>query len=193
MDLSEARPAMRESYGLTPFGENCLRARRLIEAGVRVVTVNMFTTVFHQVSWDCHAQGPFSTLEDYRRELLPTLDLALSGLIDDLERTGLLERTLVLAAGEFGRSPRLNASGGRDHWPAAWSVAMAGGGISGGTIIGATDAKGAEPVDRPVTPAEILATIHGFLGIALDRPLQSTEGQTFTPTPGAAPIAGLLG
>jgi len=157
---------VREAYGPTPFGRRCLAARRLVEAGVRVVTVNMYDTVFDRVTWDCHGSGPFSTLEDYRREVLPTFDRAFSALLDDLEGRGMLETTLVAAVGEFGRTPRINASGGRDHWPGVWSAAMAGAGVQGGRVVGASDAHASEPAERPVTPGEWLATIHHAIGVA---------------------------
>jgi hypothetical protein len=155
----------RDAYGRTPFGQNCLLALRLIESGVRVVTVNMFETVFNRVTWDCHGHAPFSTLDDYARELLPNFDQAFSALIDDLHECGRLETTLVIAAGEFGRTPYLNASGGRDHWPGAWSVVLAGGGTRGGQVVGATDAMAGAPVDRPVTPTDIVAAIFRSLRI----------------------------
>ncbi len=167
-DVTRESARLREDYGRTSFGQSCLLARRLVEQGTRVVTVNMFDTVFNGLSWDCHGSAPFSTLDDYARALLPDFDRAFSTLIDDLDRQGRLENTLVIAAGEFGRTPRLNSAGGRDHWPGAWSVAIAGGGIQGGQVIGATDAHAAYPADRPVTPQELLATIDQFLGIDRD-------------------------
>src|SRR5262249_3162639 len=127
-DLAAEPQALRDEYGRNSFGQSCLLARRLVEAGVRVVTVNMFQTVFNQITWDCHGGAPFSTLDDYARVLLPDLDGAFAALIDDLDRRGRLESTLVVAAGEFGRTPRINSSAGRDHWPGVWSIAMAGGG-----------------------------------------------------------------
>ena len=136
-----SRKRLRDEYGRTSFGQSCLLARRLVEAGVRVVTVNMFQTVFNQITWDCHGAAPFSTLDDYARVLLPDLDRAFAALIDDLDRRGRLESTLVVAAGEFGRTPRINSSGGRDHWPGVWSIAMAGGGIRAGQVVGASDAE----------------------------------------------------
>ncbi|GAC1449053.1 MAG: DUF1501 domain-containing protein [Isosphaeraceae bacterium] len=182
VDLSREPERIRDAYGRNTFGESCLRARRLIEAGVRFVTVNMFPTVFDRVTWDCHGQSPFSTLDDYRRELLPTFDASFSALIDDLERTGRLDSTLVVATGEFGRTPRINAAGGRDHWPRVWSAAMAGGGIRGGQVVGASDSQGAEPLDRPVTPAELLATIYRSLGIDPTSPVHVDDGPV-TPLP----------
>ncbi|AMV38629.1 DUF1501 domain-containing protein [Planctomyces sp. SH-PL62] len=155
----------REAYGSTRFGRDCLAARRLVEAGVRVVTVNMYESVFDRVTWDCHGARPFSTLDDYRREVLPTFDRAFSALLDDLHDRGMLETTLVAAVGEFGRSPRINASGGRDHWPGVWSAVLAGGGVRGGRVIGASDVHAATPVDRPVSPQEWVATMYHALGV----------------------------
>ncbi|WP_240906947.1 DUF1501 domain-containing protein [Paludisphaera rhizosphaerae] len=165
LDLSREPEEVRESYGATPFGRRCLAARRMVEAGVRVVTVNMYDTVFDAVSWDCHGTRPFSTFEDYRQVVLPTFDRAFSGLLDDLEARGLLSTTLVAAVGEFGRTPRINTSGGRDHWPGVWSAAMAGGGVRGGQVVGASDGRASAPVDRPVSPLEWLATVHQVLGL----------------------------
>ena len=164
-DLSAEPDAVRDAYGRTTFGQSCLLARRLVESGVRVVTVNMFESVFHRLSWDCHGSAPFSTLDDYRRTLLPMFDLAYSALLDDLERSARWDKTLVVAAGEFGRSPRLNLSGGRDHWPQVWSAALAGGGVRGGQVIGASDRIAAEPADRPIRPEELLATMYHSLEI----------------------------
>lgn len=164
-DLSGEPEALRDAYGRNSFGQCCLLARRLVEAGTRFVTVNMRTSVFHQVSWDCHGCRPFSTLDDYRRVLLPTLDAAFSTLVDDLDRCGRLEETLVVAAGEFGRTPKINASGGRDHWPGVWSAALAGGGVQGGRVIGSSDATASAPADRPVPLAELHATIVHRLGL----------------------------
>jgi uncharacterized protein (DUF1501 family) len=173
------------------LGQSCLLARRLVEAGVRVVTVNMFETVFNRVSWDCHGARPFSTLDDYANVLLPTLDLALSALLDDLDRRGLLESTLVVATGEFGRTPRLNPRGGRDHWPGVWSALLAGGGTGGGRLIGSRDAQGASPADRPVTPAELVATIYRSLGLdpSPTRALTLDDGGESPAIEGLVPIA----
>jgi uncharacterized protein (DUF1501 family) len=164
-DLRKERREVRDEYGRTTFGQSCLLARRLVEAGSRVVTVNMFETVFNRTTWDCHGAAPFSTLDDYANVLLPTFDRAFAALIDDLECRGILDTTLVLAAGEFGRTPRLNATGGRDHWPSVWSVAFAGGGVRGGQVIGASDSHAAYPAERPVTPQDLLATVYSSLGI----------------------------
>jgi uncharacterized protein (DUF1501 family) len=152
----------------------------------------MFDTVFNRVTWDCHGAAPFSKLDDYARELLPNFDRAFTALIDDLERHGRLETTLVVAAGEFGRSPRLNASGGRDHWPGVWSIVLAGGGIHGGQVLGASDAHAEAPADRPVTPAEIVATIYHSLGIDETQCLSRPDGASYRLVEGAAPIRELF-
>jgi Protein of unknown function (DUF1501) len=154
-------------YGGNAFGRSCLAARRLIEAGTRFVTVNMFDTVFNNVTWDCHADSGSlpATLDDYRTTLLPMFDRAYSALLDDLHQRGMLASTLVLAMGEFGRTPQINPRGGRDHWPGVWSVLFAGAGIRGGQVVGSSDRLGAEPRDRPTSPAEVAATVYTALGI----------------------------
>jgi hypothetical protein len=163
-------------YGLNRFGRDCLRARRLVEAGVRFVTVNMFDTVFDETTWDIHGYKPFSCFADYRDVVGPMFDMAYSSLLSDLEDRGLLSRTMVVAAGEFGRTPRINPAGGRDHWPQCQSVLMAGCGIVGGQVIGSSDAVGAEPKDRPVSPAEIVATIGERMGVSGAVELRHREG-----------------
>ncbi len=168
--LADEPAAVREAYGRTTFGQSCLLARRLVESGVRVVVVNMFETVFGAITWDCHGTRPFSMLEDYKRTLLPELDRAVSALLDDLSASGLIDTTLVVATGEFGRTPRLNPRGGRDHWPGVWSALLTGGGLSGGQIIGRSDESAAAPVDRPVAPTDLLATICQSLGMAAPVP-----------------------
>ena len=147
------------------FAQNCLHARQLIESGTRFVTVKMFDSVFSQTTWDMHGSAPFSPMSCYRDEVGPMFDQAYSALLEDLHDRGLLATTLVVATGEFGRTPRINPAGGRDHWTECWTMLMAGGGIQGGQIIGASDAIGAEPRDRPVSPQEIEATIYHAMGI----------------------------
>ncbi len=166
-DLSDERPDLGERYGRSTFGQSCLLARRLVESGVRLVTVNMFESVFDTVTWDCHADGGSlgTTLDDYRDTLCPMFDRSYTALLDDLAQRGLLETTLVLAMGEFGRTPHLNPRGGRDHWPACWSVLFAGAGVRGGQVIGSSDATGSEPRDRPVSPAEVAASVYYALGL----------------------------
>ncbi len=166
----------RERYGLNSFGQSCLQARRMIEAGVRFVTVNMFDTVFNKITWDIHGSKPFSPIGCYRDHVGPMFDMAYSALLDDLHERGLLANTMVVATGEFGRTPRINPAGGRDHWPQCWSMLMAGGGIKGGQVVGSSDAIGGSPKDRPVTPAEIAATIFHGVGVPLDTELQDAQG-----------------
>jgi hypothetical protein len=178
-DLAAEPASVRETYGETTFGACCLVARRLVEVGVRVVTVNMFQTVFNRITWDCHGGAPFSTLDDYAHILLPELDHAFGALIDDLDGRGRLESTLVIAAGEFGRTPRINSAGGRDHWPGVWSIAMAGGGIRGGQVLGASDQGAGYPADRPVSPQDVLASIYFSLGVDAAQYLARPGGEPF--------------
>jgi uncharacterized protein (DUF1501 family) len=175
-DLSAESDDLRTRYGRNTFGQSCLLARRSIEGGVRLATVNMFDTVFNKITWDCHADGGAlaTTLDDYRDMLCPMFDAAYSTLLDDLAARGLLDTTLVVAMGEFGRTPKLNPRGGRDHWPGVWSILFAGGGVRGGQVVGSSDRIGAEPRDRPVTPAEVAATIYRALGIR-HKPLVAAE------------------
>lgn len=190
--LADESDRTRDAYGRTAFGQSCLVARRLVESGVRVVTINMFETVFGRVTWDCHGASPFSTFDDFAREVLPTFDRAFAALLDDLERSGRLDTTLVIAAGEFGRTPRINASGGRDHWPGVWTVALAGGGIRGGQVVGASDAHAAEPADRPVTPADLLATIYASLGIDHRSHIMTADGRSIRLVEDGRPIRELF-
>jgi hypothetical protein len=191
-ELDRERDDIRARYGLNTFGQSCLLARRLVERGVHVVTVNMFETVFNKVTWDCHGSAPFSSLDDYARELLPTLDLALSALLDDLRERRLLDSTLVVATGEFGRTPRLNATGGRDHWPGVWTGLAAGGGVRGGQVVGASDAEGSAPADRPVRPEELVATMYHCLGLSSARYLTRESDESFALVDGAQPISELF-
>jgi hypothetical protein len=193
-DLSVETGDLRERYGANTFGQSCLLARRLVERGVRLVTVNMFDSVFDNLSWDCHADGGAlaTTLSDYRDTLCPMFDKAYATLLDDLHQRGLLANTLVLAMGEFGRTPQLNPRGGRDHWPGVWSILFAGAGVRGGQVVGSSDANGAEPRDRPVLPAQAAATVYRLLGIDPALPLQTPDGRP-VPLTDAAPINELLG
>ena len=178
-DLAAEPAELRQRYGTSTFAQSCLLARRLIEHGVRLVTVNMFDTVFDNLSWDCHADGAglATNLDDYRRTICPMFDHAYTALLDDLEQRGTLASTLVVAMGEFGRTPQLNPRGGRDHWPGVWSILLAGGGIAGGQVIGSSDRLGAEPRDLPVTPGQVAATIYRVLGVDLDTKLPAPDGR----------------
>ncbi|MBS1792031.1 MAG: DUF1501 domain-containing protein [Acidobacteria bacterium] len=164
-DLSKEADAIKDRYGRNKFGLSCLLARRMIERGVRFVTINQFETVFNEITWDSHGSAPFSPIASYRDEAGPMFDNAYSSLLEDLHQRGLLKNTLVVATGEFGRTPQINPAGGRDHWPQCWTMLFAGGGVKGGQVIGSSDEIGAYPKDRPVTPAEVTATIMHSLKI----------------------------
>ncbi|MGD9855570.1 MAG: DUF1501 domain-containing protein [Planctomycetaceae bacterium] len=159
--------AVRDAYGDTRFGRLLLQARQLVERGVRVVTVNSFTRLDGHVTWDAHADRIHApgTLFDHRDTIGPQFDRACAALLDDLRQRGLLEETLVVCAGEMGRTPRLNEHGGRDHWTNAWSAIMAGCGLPEGAVIGATDGIAAEPSDDPIELSRLLPTIYNRLRI----------------------------
>ncbi|HMF15232.1 MAG TPA: DUF1501 domain-containing protein [Gemmataceae bacterium] len=193
LDVADERDGVRARYGMNTFGQSCLLARRLVERGTRLVTVNMFDSVFDTITWDCHADGGSlpATLDDYRDTLCPMFDRAYTALLGDLEQRNMLESTLVVAMGEFGRTPQLNLRGGRDHWPGCWTILFAGGGVRGGRLIGASNASGAEPVDRPVTPAQVAATVYRALGVDLHAQLPGPDGRPI-PLVEAGPIEELF-
>jgi hypothetical protein len=176
-DLTQESDDTRKRYGMNRFGQGCLLARRLVERGVRFVTLNMFETVFNEITWDIHGSAPFSPISCYSELVGPMFDNGYSSLLEDLSKTGLLDTTMVLATGEFGRTPRINPAGGRDHWPQCWTVVMAGGGIKGGQVVGSSDAIGAAPKDQPVMPANIAATIYKCLGVPIDTILKTPQGR----------------
>lgn len=180
-NLDEETPATRSRYGRKTVGQCCLLARRLVERGVPFVTVN------HK-GWDTHNDLYTRLKEGYTGAkvpvgLIPSLDLAVSGLIDDLKDRNLLDETLIVVMGEFGRTPKLNTQGGRDHWPRVFSVALAGGGIRGGLVYGSSDAVGESPQDNPVTPSDLVATIYTLLGIDPELELQTSDGRPVRITP----------
>jgi hypothetical protein len=178
-DLSKEPSEVRDRYGRTRLGQCCLLARRLIENGVRFVTVNTFLTVFDEITWDIHGSKPFTSIEGMRDVVCPTYDRAYSALIEDLDQRGMLDTTLVCNLAEFGRTPRVNPAGGRDHWPQCYTVGFAGGGVKGGRVVGASDPIGAVPADRPVVPADIAATIFHSLGFNLETNLPGPAGRPF--------------
>lgn len=178
-DLSKEPKEMRERYGLNRFGQCCLLARRLIEAGVRFVTVNTFLTVFDEITWDIHGSKPFTSIEGMKNIVCPMYDQAYAALITDLDERGLLANTLVCNLQEFGRTPRINPAGGRDHWPQCFPSYFAGCGIKGGRAVGKSDAIGAYPAERPTDPPEVLATIYHALGFPLDTVLPGPSGRPF--------------
>ena len=193
-DLNREPESVRERYGLNRFGQSCLLARRLVEAGTRFVTVNMFQSVFDEITWDIHGSRPFSPIGAYAGRVGPMFDMAYSSLLQDLADRGLLRSTMVVATGEFGRTPKINAAGGRDHWPQCWSMLMAGGGIQGGQVIGASDEIASAPKDRPTTPAEVVATIYHGFGIDPATEIRQPNGQLLPLVDlGSRPVRELFG
>jgi hypothetical protein len=178
-DLSKEPQEVREKYGLNRFGQCLLMARRLIEAGVRFVTVNTFLTVFNEITWDIHGTKPFTSIEGMKDIVAPMYDQAYGALLEDLEQRGLLGDTLVCNLAEFGRTPRVNPAGGRDHWPQCWTMYFAGGGIQGGRVVGKSDSIGGYPAERPVSPPEIVATIFHSLGLDIETHLPGPAGRPF--------------
>lgn len=190
-DLSEELAEVRQSYGPRTFGQSCLLARRLIERGVPFVTVT-------QNGWDTHESIVLQMKLGYSGAqvgvgLVPTFDRGFAALLRDLSERGLLEETLVIAMGEFGRTPKLNPRGGRDHWPRVFSLMLAGAGIPGGTIVGSSDRVGESPQDRPVTPADLARTLYLLLGINPDQELQTPDGRPIPIAQGGKVIDELLG
>ena len=188
--LSEEPQEVRQRYGtdgVNGIGQSCLLARRLVERGVPFVTVN-------HTGWDTH-QDIFTLKERYptdRNAHLPSLDRALSALIQDLTDRRMLDETLVVVMGEFGRTPKINSQGGRDHWPNVFSVMLAGGGVQGGQIIGNSDALGEFPKERPVTPSDLSATIYTLLGIAPSFELHTSDGRPVRVAPDGAKVVSEL-
>jgi hypothetical protein len=177
-DLTQEPDNVRDRYGRHTWGQSHLLARRLVEAGARFVT----TVNGQSIVWDTHKDN-FNGLKN---RLVPPMEIAYSALLDDLAERGLLESTLVIWMGDFGRTPKINADAGRDHWPQCYTMVLAGGGIRGGQVFGESDREGAYPVSQPVTPADIHATVFAALGYdphaitypSLDgRPIPLSEGQ----------------
>ncbi len=190
-DLDREPAPVRERYGFMPpfdprasnrcgapaWSQRILLARRLVEAGVRLVTVDLRW-------WDTHVKG----FESLRLGFLPRFDRAFSALIEDLDQRGLLATTLVIAWGEFGRTPRVNKDAGRDHYPNVFSAALAGGSVKGGKIVGESDAKGAFPKTNPKTPQDVLATLYRHLGIDTQAQYLNSAGRPITVLPEGKPI-----
>jgi hypothetical protein len=175
-DLRHEPPAVRDHYGRNRFGQSVLLARRLVEAGVALVQVNWTRTQEDSDTnpvWDTHAKNS----ERLRTALMPPMDQAYAALLDDLSDRGLLNETLVVWMGEFGRTPKINAAGGRDHWGHVFSVALAGGGVRGGQVHGASDRIGAYPKDGLVRPQDLTATIFHCLGYSPDSEFRDALGR----------------
>jgi hypothetical protein len=176
-DLAGEPDPLRDRYGRSPFGQGCLLGRRLIEAGVPLVTVNWARD---DAFWDTHSDN-FNGLH---KNLLPPFDAAFSTLLEDLSQRGLLQECLVVCFGEFGRTPKINAAAGRDHWAGCNSVVLAGAGIRGGQVIGASDRIAAYPTARPVSPGDLAATIYHALGLDIKHELRDAFGRPYPLTTG---------
>jgi uncharacterized protein (DUF1501 family) len=179
-DLEREPKSVRDTYGPDWVGKACLQARRLVEAGVTFVTLGW-------AGWDDH-----DGLKDKMAERAPILDQAVAALIEDLHARGLDRKVTVMVLGEFGRTPKMSASGGRDHWPQAMSVLLSGGGMKMGQVIGATDARGEQPVERRLAPEDILATVYANLGIDPRAEFVNHAGRPIPILPRGEPIAELL-
>jgi hypothetical protein len=180
-DISRESPALREEYGMTSLGQCCLLSRRLVEAGCRFVSIE-------NGHWDTHRKNAMSL----RELLVPSLDQGLAALLRDLDQRGLLDTTLVVVTTEFGRTPRINEMAGRDHWPGAFSIVMAGGGLKRGVTIGATDRTAASVIDRPITPADMSATLLTALGIDPDITLHTPLGRPVLLADNGKPVTELF-
>jgi hypothetical protein len=177
LKLDDVPPEECERYGKNSFGLGCLMARRLVEQGVTFVEVSLG-------GWDNHTDI-FSTLS---RNLLPQLDKGMAALVGDLAQSGMLENTMVVWMGEFGRTPKINQNGGRDHWPRSWSVVLGGGGMTGGQVVGATDKDGVEIVDREVGVMDVIATMTKTMGIDMGTSYTTPRGRPLKVVDGGQPI-----
>ena len=176
-DINSEPDAIRERYGRNMLGQSCLMARRLIEAGVRCAFVN-------HIDWDTH----YNNFHVLKNELLPKLDAAMSSLLTDLDERGMLDSTMVLVTGEFGRTPRINKDAGRDHWGPSCAIAMAGGGVQGGRVIGASNERAERPATTPYGPADLMATIYHGMGIDPEREFLTPEGRPVPIVPGTGRV-----
>jgi uncharacterized protein (DUF1501 family) len=180
-DIAAEPEKVRERYGRTMLGQQCLLARRLVEAGVQFVTVT-------DGGWDTHTNN-FKSLKD---RLLPRVDRGLSALIDDLKVRGLLDDTLVVWFGDFGRTPKVNPTAGRDHWSTAGVALMAGGGLKPGVVVGQTNALAEYVTDSPVSPQDIAATIYHVMGVPLHTWYKAQDGRPIELCPEGKPIRDLI-
>ena len=180
-NLDDEPKELREKYGMNSFGQGCLMARRLVEAGVSFVEVSLG-------GWDMHTDI-FNALS---KNKLPELDKGMGTLVEDLAQRGLLENTLVVWMGEFGRTPRINQNGGRDHWPRSWSVVMGGGGMKGGQVIGSTDKDGVEVTDREVGVMDLIACMAKGMGINIAIEYTTPRGRPIKVVDGGQPIKELF-
>jgi hypothetical protein len=186
-DIAQESPRTRDLYGRNTHGQSVLLARRLVEAGARFVTVNDRVHNGQDANWDSH-QNVFGRLKDH---LLPPADRAFAALIEDLQVRGLLDSTLVVALGEFGRTPQVNRDAGRDHWPDCFSVVLAGGGVRGGSVHGSSDKMGAHPYSDPVTPGDLASTLFWRFGLDPAAELRDSTGRPYRLAEGE-PLRGLF-
>jgi hypothetical protein len=185
LDLESDRT--RDAYGRNIYGQSVLLARRLIEARTRVACISWAPDA--NATWDTHGKN----FEALKTRLLPQLDAAVSSLLDDLVARGLFDRTLVVVMGEFGRSPKVNANAGRDHWNFCYGLMLAGGGVKGGHVFGASDKIGGRPSSNPVSPADVIATIYHCLGVPTDLELRDNLDRPFQLVPWGEVIRDVLG
>ncbi|MCA9039851.1 MAG: DUF1501 domain-containing protein, partial [Planctomycetaceae bacterium] len=184
LDLESAQ--VRDAYGRNIYGQSALLGRRLIEAGTRMVTLSWAPDA--NATWDTHGNN-FKSLKE---RLLPQFDAACSSLISDLHERGLLDRTLVAVMGDFGRSPKVNASAGRDHWNYCYSLMMVGGGFKKGLIYGSSDSQGGFPASNPTTPGQIVSTLYHTLGISHERTMYDVENRPHRLVPHGDIVGDLL-
>ena len=180
-DLSEEPQVMREAYGRTTYGQSCLLARRLVEAGVKFVTVNFAPSIGGQSTseggWDTHGFNDTRMFPIIEKFHLPITEHTLPTLLNDLEQRGLLDDTLVVWVGEFGRTPKINKNISRDHWPQCYTALLAGGGVKRGYVHGASDRLGEHPAEKPVKPDDLAATMYHLLGIPHDAEVKDAAGR----------------
>jgi arylsulfatase A-like enzyme len=189
LDADQEPPASRARYGAHRFGQGCLLARRLIEAGVALVTVYWhYEGPDDSPVWDSH----WNHFKHLRERLAPPADKAIAALVNELHQRGLLEDTLLVCLGEFGRTPKINNMAGRDHWPHVQSIMLAGAGVPVGTVLGASDRDGAYPVDLPVSPADLTATLLHLLGVPPELELADLQNRAVRASDGSV-IAALAG
>lgn len=180
-DIADEKPELREKYGQTTYGQGALLARRLVESGARFVTVS-------KGGWDTHDRN----FQRLGTQLLPEIDRAFAALVSDLSDRGMLDRTMVVLMGEFGRTPRINARGGRDHWSRCRFATFAGGGVRGGQVIGKSDAQGGVPAERPVSVEDVSSTLYQALGIDYHKQYMTPTGRPIHIASGGEPVKELF-
>jgi hypothetical protein len=179
--LDNEPAAVRDAYGRNTFGQGCLLARRLVQAGVSYVEVSLG-------GWDTHANA-FDALS---KNLHPTLDKGMGSLLADLEQSGMIENTMVVWMGDFGRTPRINQNAGRDHWPQSWSIVLGGAGMKGGQVVGATDKDGVDIIDRPIGVMDVVGTMTKAMGIDVTTQYTTPRGRPIKIVDGGTPIKELF-